>query len=173
MTVVSPRRLSTIAFSSLGEASEKLPYQDPRYDPQTGGGIAKGLRLDWHERAKCYRPLPEGIDFFAGEDDGRGKGVKEIVEATKRFCFDCPAIEACADFAHRNREEFGIWAGRTASERNVGGSHGGHKTLGIRTFVCAICGNDFEAARARATCSDICQHKRDKAIKRAKREAVA
>lgn len=66
--------------------------------------------MTWHERARCatdpHRPHPEAFFPLNGEEGA----------AAKEFCFQCPVIAECFDFACTNRVH-GIYGGTTAGER--------------------------------------------------------
>lgn len=39
--------------------------------------------------------------------------------AAKKICQACVLVEPCLEFALKNREEYGIWGGKSAKERKV------------------------------------------------------
>jgi WhiB family transcriptional regulator, redox-sensing transcriptional regulator len=61
----------------------------------------------WRSAAACAGLGPEL--FF-------DRSQRSAAEA-KRICESCPVVDACAEHAHRTGEIFGIWGGRTESER--------------------------------------------------------
>jgi WhiB family redox-sensing transcriptional regulator len=65
---------------------------------------------DWMTRGAC-RDQPNHVFFPpAGEHGGR---------EAKRICATCPVKKECLEFAIDTRQEYGIWAGMTANERQA------------------------------------------------------
>jgi WhiB family transcriptional regulator, redox-sensing transcriptional regulator len=61
----------------------------------------------WHFAAAC---AGLGPDLFFDRSP-------RSVAGAKRICGSCPVVDACAEHAHRTGETFGMWGGRTESER--------------------------------------------------------
>jgi WhiB family transcriptional regulator, redox-sensing transcriptional regulator len=61
----------------------------------------------WRSAAACAGLGPEL--FF-------NRSPRSVARA-KRICASCPVMDACAEQAHRTGETFGMWGGRTESER--------------------------------------------------------
>ena len=68
----------------------------------------------WWKQAACadtdkdvfYPPKANDVNYRA------------IVAAAKAICATCPVRDACLEYALDNNEEFGIWGGTTASQRD-------------------------------------------------------
>ncbi|MFC8503448.1 WhiB family transcriptional regulator [Pedococcus sp. NPDC057267] len=69
----------------------------------------------WQDDARC-RTLPVGSFFDA--ELARGANRREREEAAKRVCHQCPVIRQCREHALA-AEDFGVWGGLTAHEREV------------------------------------------------------
>lgn len=67
---------------------------------------------DWHARAAC-RDHPDPDLWFPGT------GQHLRARRAAQICAGCPVCAECADWADRNRPQFGIWAGRAASNRDT------------------------------------------------------
>ncbi|HEY1645300.1 MAG TPA: WhiB family transcriptional regulator [Candidatus Saccharimonadales bacterium] len=61
----------------------------------------------WRSRAKCRGYDP---DFFHPEEGGD-------VDGNKKFCFGCPVIDECLEYALEHREQRGIWGGTSERQR--------------------------------------------------------
>ena len=58
-------------------------------------------------------------DAFFPEDFGNASGERaNAVRVAKAICRQCPLQQMCLDYAITAKEEFGIWGGTTAHERN-------------------------------------------------------
>ncbi len=72
--------------------------------------------LEWQEQARCA-----GVDtnlFFVDMPHGR-RARKEAVDAvTGPYCKQCPVITQCLTWALTNQEQYGIWGGLAADERD-------------------------------------------------------
>jgi len=64
---------------------------------------------DWMENAKCH--TKDGISWFPEI------GESHLVSAAKQFCSDCPVQERCLKFALDNEIMYGVWGGKSSSER--------------------------------------------------------
>lgn len=65
---------------------------------------------NWHEDARCRDET--SFLFFVGA--GRGNGYE-----AKRVCARCPVIHHCLEFAIETRQQFGVWGGMNAKERDA------------------------------------------------------
>lgn len=64
-----------------------------------------GDDVDWHVDALCATEDPE-LWFQPGSED-----------AAREVCVACPVRTPCADYALRNREQYGIFGGLTPEQR--------------------------------------------------------
>ena len=78
----------------------------------------------WQMNAAC-RGIESDVFFSPGEEPARDRYRR--VRAAKAFCTACPVIAQCLDQALRTREPYGIWGGRSESERA--------KLLGLRSLL--------------------------------------
>jgi len=67
---------------------------------------------DWRRVAACRHTEPE-LFFPVGTT---GPAVDQI-EAAKRVCRGCEALEPCLDFALATNQESGVWGGTSEEER--------------------------------------------------------
>ena len=67
---------------------------------------------DWRRMAACRHTEPD-LFFPVGTT---GPAVDQI-EAAKRVCRSCEAIEPCLDFALATNQESGVWGGTSEEER--------------------------------------------------------
>lgn len=83
--------------------------------------------LEWQEDGACNDPkvltgwfYPD-LQVTQNQHPGKGREfVEGIAYATARkFCKGCPVREQCLEFAASTKEPFGMWGGRTPSERGV------------------------------------------------------
>lgn len=76
-----------------------------------GGEVAPELpnlpRVPWMRKGRCRKENPEL--FYV---DGEGKAAKAI-------CAQCRVASECLLWALSNDEQFGIWGGSTAKERQI------------------------------------------------------
>lgn len=63
--------------------------------------------LDWQDLGLCKESDPEA---FFPEKGGSTKQAKDV-------CKRCPVIEKCLQYALANDERFGIWGGKSETER--------------------------------------------------------
>lgn len=63
------------------------------------------IRPEWQERAACKNML----ETFFSEHPAN-------IREAKNVCKRCPVKTECENYA-ANRDEFGVWAGKTATER--------------------------------------------------------
>lgn len=64
---------------------------------------------EWRAKARCA-----GLDtneFFPA----MGVNIRHI----KEFCFECPVVVECGDWAIENRIEHGVWGGLSFNEREA------------------------------------------------------
>lgn len=69
---------------------------------------------DWQIAAAC-----RGMDvetFFHPHHEGK-KARRYRITAAKVICSTCPVAEQCLDHALQAREPYGIWGGRSETER--------------------------------------------------------
>jgi len=74
---------------------------------------AAGLRVRLPALAlweSLNRALTEGAAPCQGRDEWTSDDAEERVWAAHR-CGPCPVSTLCGQFAHANREQFGVWAG--------------------------------------------------------------
>jgi len=67
---------------------------------------------DWRKLAACRHTEPD-LFFPVGTT---GPAIEQI-EAAKRVCRACEAIDACLEFALATNQESGIWGGTSEEER--------------------------------------------------------
>jgi WhiB family redox-sensing transcriptional regulator len=67
---------------------------------------------DWRRAAACRNTEPD-LFFPVGTT---GPAIDQI-EAAKRVCRACEAIEPCLDFALATNQESGVWGGTSEEER--------------------------------------------------------
>ena len=67
---------------------------------------------DWRVNAACRDTDPD-LFFPIGTT---GPAIDQI-ESAKRVCFQCPAREACLEFALQTNQEAGVWGGTSEEER--------------------------------------------------------
>ena len=67
---------------------------------------------DWRRSAACRNTEPD-LFFPVGTT---GPAIDQI-EAAKRVCRSCDAIEPCLDFALATNQESGVWGGTSEEER--------------------------------------------------------
>ena len=63
----------------------------------------------WMENAKCRKP--NNIHWFPEP------GESHFVPQAKKFCGDCPVRERCLRWALTNSIPFGVWGGKSATDR--------------------------------------------------------
>ena len=67
---------------------------------------------DWRRSAACRNTEPD-LFFPVGTT---GPALDQI-EAAKRVCRSCEALEPCLDFALATNQESGVWGGTSEEER--------------------------------------------------------
>ncbi len=67
---------------------------------------------DWRKVAACRNTEPD-LFFPIGTT---GPAIEQI-EAAKRVCMSCEALEPCLEFALATNQESGIWGGTSEEER--------------------------------------------------------
>ncbi|WP_067233884.1 WhiB family transcriptional regulator [Streptomyces longwoodensis] len=70
----------------------------------------------WSDQGACRDA--EDITVFFPEDFPTGVAVLLVKEA-KRICVGCPVIEACLNAAMSGPEQYGVWGGLDAKERQL------------------------------------------------------
>lgn len=68
-------------------------------------------RIKETHEPECRETDPEA--WFPNEHEGRSSEIKKA----KKICQQCPAIRECLTYALVANEQYGIWGGLTASER--------------------------------------------------------
>ena len=71
----------------------------------------------WQARAACRG---EDSDIFYASDNYKtnSRATEQArVEAAKAICACCPVVEECLDAALATHEQYGVWGGMTAAER--------------------------------------------------------
>ena len=71
---------------------------------------------EWQSRAAC-----RGVDtanFYHPENE-RGSSRTRRERAAKAVCATCTVIEGCLRWALRTREQYGVWGGLSAEEREA------------------------------------------------------
>ncbi|MFC8448189.1 WhiB family transcriptional regulator [Kitasatospora sp. NPDC057223] len=71
----------------------------------------------WQSVAAC-RGMDSSVFFAPPDERSEAKHSREA--AARRVCARCPVREACADFALRSHETYGVWGGLTEKERARG-----------------------------------------------------
>ncbi|MEP6561890.1 MAG: WhiB family transcriptional regulator [Nakamurella sp.] len=68
----------------------------------------------WQTTAAC-----RGMDseYFFHPPDERNAARKTRIATAKAICRNCPAVQACLDYALAVREPYGIWGGLSEDER--------------------------------------------------------
>ena len=69
---------------------------------------------DWQFEGSCREADP--ALFFSPESE-RGPRRRARENAAKLYCQRCPVLEQCLEHALRVKEPYGVWGGRTPSER--------------------------------------------------------
>ena len=69
---------------------------------------------NWQARAAC-RGMDASTFFHPDNERGRSKRSREA--QAKAVCVQCPVMAQCLDWALSVREPYGVWGGKTASER--------------------------------------------------------
>ncbi|MDQ3450506.1 MAG: WhiB family transcriptional regulator [Actinomycetota bacterium] len=69
---------------------------------------------DWQLVAAC-RDVDTKVFFAPDAERGLRRLARERV--AKAVCRSCPVVDACATYAVRTREPFGVWGGLTPEER--------------------------------------------------------
>jgi WhiB family redox-sensing transcriptional regulator len=60
--------------------------------------------------------VPTEIFFYEGGNSASQQMAHQIA---KSYCSDCPIAEPCLTWAVENKEEYGIWGGKTPNERRI------------------------------------------------------
>ncbi len=72
----------------------------------------KSLRdVEWMEDKNCSGVNPN-IFYPSAEKD------TVLIEHAKKICRECIVINDCLEYAMVNRQEYGIWGGKTENERH-------------------------------------------------------
>ncbi len=72
------------------------------------------IRLKWRSNAAC-RNLDTNLFFPSGEGDQ----AQIQIEKAKEICGKCAVKYECLEYALQNRQEEGIWGGKTPGERKA------------------------------------------------------
>ncbi|GGQ70079.1 WhiB family transcriptional regulator [Kitasatospora griseola] len=68
----------------------------------------------WQARAAC-RGMDSAVFFSPCGEQGEARRMRE--RRARSVCRDCPVRLACASFAVRTGQDFGIWGGLTEADR--------------------------------------------------------
>ncbi|MFD5564294.1 WhiB family transcriptional regulator [Kitasatospora griseola] len=68
----------------------------------------------WQARAAC-RGMDSAVFFSPCGEQGEARRMRE--RRARSVCHDCPVRSACASFAVRTGQDFGIWGGLTEADR--------------------------------------------------------
>jgi WhiB family redox-sensing transcriptional regulator len=69
---------------------------------------------EWQADAAC-RGMDSSIFFPPTGERGRARRQRE--EAARVICHSCPVSGPCGRFAQKSNQHYGIWGGRTETER--------------------------------------------------------
>jgi len=69
------------------------------------------VRHDWYDQALC-RTERHDVDLFFVDRHGPGHSAAAVA-----VCRRCPVRQECLDYALTYRERYGVWGGKTASQR--------------------------------------------------------
>ncbi|WP_225826524.1 WhiB family transcriptional regulator [Streptomyces naphthomycinicus] len=71
---------------------------------------------EWQAEAAC-RGMDSSVFFSpAGE---RGNARRRREEAAQEICLHCPVRVPCAGFAAASEQRYGVWGGRTETDRRT------------------------------------------------------
>lgn len=97
------------------ESKTKISFPQLRFVQNTG----------WRDFARCSK-LPKYLFFDYNESFRTGnKGKKQSgdrllkIKTARAVCKLCPVKEECYEFAVKNNEPYGIWAGTLPEERRI------------------------------------------------------
>lgn len=71
---------------------------------------------EWREKAKCSE-LPKSVFFEYNSVSIPFSKRRHYKNIALRTCSLCPVRDECHEFAIKNNEQFGIWAGLTPDQR--------------------------------------------------------
>jgi len=74
------------------------------------------MGTDWRDNARCAK-MPKEIFFEYNSIKYKKKEREQRTRTAKAVCRICPVKEKCYEFAVRNNEQYGIWAGTLPDER--------------------------------------------------------
>ncbi|MEU1090796.1 WhiB family transcriptional regulator [Streptomyces sp. NPDC005576] len=74
------------------------------------------LLRDWEWQAEAACRGMDSAAFFPPTGE-RGGARRRREEAARAVCLDCPVSGPCDSFALRSRQPYGVWGGRTETER--------------------------------------------------------
>ncbi|MFG3276191.1 WhiB family transcriptional regulator [Streptomyces luteogriseus] len=77
----------------------------------TGSVPEMKRKADWRDQSACRDQDPEG--WFPSATNGHA------VKAAKGYCFACPVMVQCAQFALRTRQDVGVWGGLSEGQRTT------------------------------------------------------
>jgi WhiB family redox-sensing transcriptional regulator len=66
-------------------------------------------------RGAACADVPTEVFFYEGNAAGNARATT----IAKSICNKCPIAEACLTWAVHNKEEYGIWGGKTPNERRI------------------------------------------------------
>lgn len=73
------------------------------------------MSTDWRDDARCAK-LPKDV-FFAYSNDLVMKERQNKINSARAVCRECSVKDKCYEFAVKNNEPHGIWAGTLPDER--------------------------------------------------------
>jgi len=71
---------------------------------------------NWQDDAACHAT---GNEVFFNPLAARGHSRRRRETMAQSICAGCPVRRACADYAIRAREPYGVWGGLTEGQRQV------------------------------------------------------
>lgn len=108
------------SFSKSWKHPDILVYEE---EPPPLEDIPRYLNMatlypDWHAEARCNQES-ETVFFGQSEPDVRPQYTLSEIKRARSVCETCPVAKQCMTAALLNREEFGVWAGSTRSQRKT------------------------------------------------------
>jgi WhiB family redox-sensing transcriptional regulator len=96
-----------------------------RYVEMPGGSVnGTGQGTAWSEAALITMPEPWTQDALCAEVGGdawfpeRSSAQSSDLRDARALCGRCPVAAECLAYALRNREQFGVWGGKTPNQRS-------------------------------------------------------
>lgn len=75
---------------------------------------------DWKLDGNCWGIAPSNAAFWAffpGDEKADSPRVREAYQEASQLCDDCPVQYECLDYAITNSMYFGMWGGKTPTQR--------------------------------------------------------